>query len=279
MTEAPVSSSPKCRVGIDVGGTFTDLVLVDTDTGGLTFYKEPSRPAEPAEAVVQGLAGIIDRAGVAPADIGLLVHGTTLGLNTIIQRRGAKLALVVSNGNRDVFEIGRSRMPSSYDLSVPKEEPLVPRDLVFEVSARMLADGTVETTPRPEELSQLAAELRRHEVDAVAIMFLNAYVDGSLEEEVGKALEAALPDVLITHSARLWPEIREYERALVAALNAYIHPLVSRYLGRLRERLDDMGVQPRREPLARGSTPSCPARPRASSPRRGSRARSAHKRS
>ena len=236
------ASAAKCRVGVDVGGTFTDLVLVDPKSGSLTFYKEPSRPAEPADAVVRGLAGIMDRAGVAPGEIGLLVHGTTLGLNTIIQRQGAKLALVVSPGNRDVFEIGRSRMPSSYDLSVPKEVPLVPRDLVFEVGARMLADGTVESRPSPEEVVELAAELRRHEVDAVAIMFLNAYVDGALEDEVGHALEAALPGVLITRSATLWPEIREYERALVAALNAYIHPLMGRYLGRLRERLDAMGV-------------------------------------
>ena len=243
MPSSEGSVGRDCRVGIDVGGTFTDLVLANSETGALTFYKEPSSPDDPAAAVERGLLGIIERAGVRPDEISLIVHGTTLGLNTIIQRKGARLALIVSRGNRDVLEIGRSRMPNSYNLNIPKEEPLVPRDMVFEVAARMLADGTIETRPEPGEIERLAKTLAGKQVDAVAVMLLNAYVDDTLEREIATALRAALPDVLVTESAALWPEIREFERALVTTLNAYIHPLVDRYLGRLRRRLDSAGIE------------------------------------
>ena len=231
-----------CRVGVDVGGTFTDLVLADSRTGDLTFFKEPSVPDDPARAVERGLQGIIARAGVEPAAIDLVVHGTTLGLNTIIQRKGATLALVVSRGNRDVLEIGRSRMPNSYDFKSLKEEPLVPRHMVFEVDARMTADGTIESRPSAADIENLAQTLAKKDVDAIAVMLLNAYVDGALERDVAGALRNALPGVLVTESAALWPEIREFERALVATLNAYIHPLVDRYLERVRERMNAIGV-------------------------------------
>ena len=232
-----------CRVGIDVGGTFTDLVLADAATGALTFFKEPSVPDDPSDAVERGLQGIIARAGVSPDAIDLVVHGTTLGLNTIIQRKGATLALVVSRGNRDVLEIGRSRMPDSYDFRSQKEEPLVPRDMVFEIDARMTADGAIETHPAQADIEALAQTLVDRKVDAVAVMLLNAYVDDTLEREVAAALRDALPGVLVTESAALWPEIREFERALVATLNAYIHPQVDDYLARLRERMDAIDVK------------------------------------
>ncbi len=231
------ATSARCRIGIDVGGTFTDFVLADLATGRLTFYKEPSTPSEASEAVERGIKGLIARAGVRPQDIELLVHGTTLGLNTIIQRKGAKIALVVSRGNRDVMEIARSRLPSSYDLRVVKEASLVPRDLVYEISARTLVNGTIDERPGNGEIAALAGRLEAAQVDAVAVMLLNSYLHPQLEREVAGALRAALPDLLVTASAELWPEIREYERALIATLNAYIHPLIDAYLGRLRSRL------------------------------------------
>lgn len=189
------------------------------------------------------MQGIIARAGVSPDAIDLVVHGTTLGLNTIIQRKGATLALVVSRGNRDVLEIGRSRMPNSYDFRSQKEEPLVPRHMVFEIDARMTADGTIEARPSQADIESLAQMLASKNVDAVAVMLLNAYVDGALEREVAAALRGALPGVLVTESAALWPEIREFERALVATLNAYIHPQVDEYLARLRARMDAIDVK------------------------------------
>ena len=125
-----------CRVGIDVGGTFTDFVLVNTETGNLTFFKEPSVPSDPSASVERGLPKLVEKAGVTPADVEYIIHGTTLGLNAIIQRRGAKVAMVVTRGFRDLLEIGRSRMPDSYDQRASKEESLVPRDLVFELDAQ-----------------------------------------------------------------------------------------------------------------------------------------------
>ena len=230
------------RIGIDVGGTFTDFVLVDMAETRLKFHKEPSVPEDPSAAVERGLHALVAACGVALRDVELVVHGTTIGLNAIIQRRGARMALVVSRGNRDVLEIARLRLPSSYDFTAPREKPLVPRDRVFEVGARMRSDGSVDETPDAAELEALAASLRGAGVEAVAVMLLNAYRDGSLERTVSGALRAALPGVQVSESSTIWPEVREYERCLVAALNAYIQPMMTGYLERLEGRVSARGV-------------------------------------
>ena len=230
------------RVGIDVGGTFTDLVLADGDTGTLVHFKEPSTPEDPSLAVKTGLAKLLNQAGVSPASIGLIVHGTTLALNAIIQRRGAKLAMVVSRGHRDVLEIGRSRMPSSYNFHAGRGDPLVPRERMLEVDARIDATGQVIARPDEAALAQLAKELAATGADAAAIMLLNSYLDPSLEEAIASALEQRLPGLPITRSAVIWPEIREFERALVAGMNAYVSPLVDAYLSRLEQRLRGLGI-------------------------------------
>ena len=230
------------RIGIDVGGTFTDFVLVDMRETRLEFHKEPSVPDDPSAAVERGMRALVETFEVSLGDVELVVHGTTIGLNAIIQRRGARMALVVSRGNRDVLELARLRLPSSYDFTAPREIPLVPRDRVFEVGARMRSDGSVDEEPGRSELEMLAARLRGAEVDAVAVMLLNAYRDGSLERAVSGALRAALPGVQVSESSAIWPEVREYERCLVAALNAYIQPLMTGYLDRLEARVEGQGV-------------------------------------
>jgi N-methylhydantoinase A len=229
------------RIGIDVGGTFTDFVVADM-RGGLLFHKQPSVPADPSASVEAGIAAILAEQGIDPHQVELLVHGTTIGLNAIIQRRGARLAMVVSRGTRDVLEIARLRLPSSYDVTVPRERPLVPRRLMFEVSARMRADGTIETRPTEAELDRIAARIAAARVDAVAVMLLNSYRDPSLEHLVADAVRQRLPGILVTESAALWPEVREYERALIAGLNAYIHPLMQGYLDRLQGRMAGLGI-------------------------------------
>ena len=230
------------RIGIDVGGTFTDFVLVDMSETRLEFHKEPSVPEDPSAAVERGMRALIETFEVSLGDVELVVHGTTIGLNAIIQRRGARMALVVSKGNRDVLELARLRLPSSYDFTAPREIPLVPRDRVFEVGARMRSDGSVDEEPGRSELETLAARLRGADVDAVAVMLLNAYRDGSLERTVSGALRAALPGVQVSESSAIWPEVREYERCLVTALNAYIQPLMTGYLDRLEARVEGQGV-------------------------------------
>ena len=230
------------RIGVDVGGTFTDFVLVDVAGTRLAFHKEPSVPEDPSAAVERGLRALAAARGVALRDVELVVHGTTIGLNAIIQRRGARIALVVSRGNRDVLELARLRLPSSYDFTAPRERPLAPRDRVFEVGARMRSDGAVDETPDARELDALAASLRRAGAEAVAVMLLNAYRDGALERMVAEALRAALPGVAISESSTIWPEVREYERCLVAALNAYIQPMMTGYFDRLEGRVAAQGV-------------------------------------
>ncbi len=230
------------RIGIDVGGTFTDFVLVDMVETRLRYHKEPSVPEDPSAAVERGMHILSQSFDVALGDVELVVHGTTIGLNAIIQRRGARLALVVSKGNRDNLEIARLRLPSSYDFTVPREKPLVPRHRVFEVNARMRSDGTVVAEPTAEEMAALADGLRHADVEAVAVTLLNSYRDGSLEQAVAATLRASLPGVLVSESSTIWPEIREYERCLVAALNAYIQPLITGYIDRLESRLHGQGV-------------------------------------
>ncbi|MBS7742760.1 MULTISPECIES: hydantoinase/oxoprolinase family protein [unclassified Chelatococcus] len=235
-------SKPRYRIGIDVGGTFTDFVLADVVGRTLMFHKEPSVPSDPSLAVERGIASLLATHAIAAQDVELIVHGTTIGLNAIIQRRGARMALVVSKGNRDLLEIARLRLPSSYDFTEPREVPLVPRNLVFEISSRMKSDGTLLAPVDPAEIEDLAARLTAAKVDAVAIVLLNAYRSASLEIAVAEALRQRLPDVLVTESGVIWPEVREYERGLVAGLNAYIHPLMTRYFDRLKQRVSDKGV-------------------------------------
>lgn len=235
-------STQRTRIGIDVGGTFTDFVLADMERGRLVFHKEPSVPSDPSASVERGIAALVQEHGIDPAGVELVVHGTTIGLNAIIQRRGARMAMVVSEGNRDVLEIARLRLPSSYDFTEPREAPLVPRRLMFEVGARSRSDGRIERRPEPDEIAHVARLIRAADVDAVAVMLLNSYRDAALEMEVAARLREHLPGVLVTESAVLWPEVREYERALVAGLNAYIHPLMTRYFDRLTARVASKGV-------------------------------------
>ena len=230
------------RIGIDVGGTFTDFVLVNMAATELSFYKEPSVPDDPAAAVERGLAGLAHVFNVNLSEVELVVHGTTIGLNAIIQRRGARMALVVSTGNRDILEIARMRLPSSYDFTEPREQPLVPRNFVFEIDARTRSDGTTVMEPASDDLTTLAETLLGLDVEAVAITLLNSYRDGTLEGVVSDALRQTMPDVMVCESHAVWPEIREYERCLVASLNAYIQPLMTDYIGRLEERLQSSGV-------------------------------------
>jgi N-methylhydantoinase A len=235
-----MTSDRGVRVGIDVGGTFTDFVLSDSRGGRLVHYKEPSTPDDPSRAVVQGLVNLAEKAGITPAEIDLVLHGTTIGLNAIIQRAGARIGLVVTTGFRDVLEIARSRMPSSFDFYAGKEEPLVPRDRVFEIEARFDPRGTPTRMPRPEEIAELAARIASAELDAMALVTINGYAAPDAEAHLAEALQAHLPSTSVTSAARIWPEMREYERTLVACLNAYIQPLMQTYFTRLEGGMHDI---------------------------------------
>lgn len=230
------------RIGVDVGGTFTDFVLADPATGATFNFKEPSTPEDPSLAVGRGVVELLSSNEVAPNQVDLIVHGTTLGLNAILQRRGARSVLVVSKGNRDVLELARCRMPSPYNFSLPRDEPLLARDSVIEIDARGDAHGQVMRRPDAHELDRVAQAIRDAGAHAAAISLLNAYLDPTLELLVASELEARLPAVHITPSTRVWPEIREYERSMLAVMNAYVHPMLDAYYERLEKRLRDAGL-------------------------------------
>ncbi|MFO1282389.1 MAG: hydantoinase/oxoprolinase family protein [Burkholderiales bacterium] len=229
-------------VGIDVGGTFTDFVLAERGRP-LILHKEPSTSDDPSLAVERGLLVLRSRSDRFRQDGGLVVHGTTIGLNAILQRKGAAAALVVSRGTRDVLEIARCRMPSSFDFRSGKPEPVIPRDRVFELDARIDAAGDIVSRPSSAAVDALCERLAGTGVEAVAIVFLNAYLDGSLEREVAAMVRQRLPRLLISCSAEIWPEIREYERSLVTVLNAQLHPILDRYFATLAQRMEAAGIE------------------------------------
>jgi N-methylhydantoinase A len=232
----------RCRIGIDVGGTFTDFVLANLSTGAVVRYKEPSVPADPSLSVRRGLPALLERAGVGPGDVELIVHGTTLLVNAIIQHRGAKVGLVVGKGHRGVLEIGRMSLESSHDFTLKKELPLVPRNLIFEANARTLVDGKVVARPTAREYDDLAKRLRESQVETVCVLLLNSYAHPALEREVARELRKRLKGLAVTESAQIWPEKREFERALVALMNAYCQPIMTRYLKLLTERIGEIGI-------------------------------------
>lgn len=230
------------RIGIDVGGTFTDFVLFDPDRKSLIHYKEPSTPEDPSQALIVGLQSLLKKADLGADQIDTLMHGTTIGLNAIIQRRGAKIALIVSEGYRDILEIARSRMPSSFDFHASKEEPLVPRHRIIEIGARLSANGTTTQIPDDTALEEIATQLNALDVDAAALVLINGYTNPSVETELAQKISAKTNGLSITSAAAIWPEIREYERTLIACLNAYIQPLMQRYFDGLKTGLARDGV-------------------------------------
>ncbi len=235
------------RVGIDVGGTFTDFVLIDSEGERLETWKEPSTPADPARSVVDGFAQLLQHAKLSAADVDVVVHGTTLGLNAILQERGGRVGLVISRGFGDIMVIGRGGLPNSHNYKDPKRQPLVQRRHVYEIPARLRIDGSVLEEPSEEDLDRVAAAARADELQALAVLVINSYSHPDMEEAVAGALAARLPDVRVMASAALWPEVREFERALVAVLNGYIHPMMDDYYAALDRELSAMGLGGRLE--------------------------------
>jgi N-methylhydantoinase A len=232
------------RLGIDIGGTFTDFSLLDETTGELSGFKSPTVPADPGQGVLDGLRALVRERALDPGSIAYLVHGTTIAINTVIQRNGAPLGLLVTAGFGDVLEIQRLRLPSPVNFTATRPAPLIPRYRVGEVSERILADGTVDTALDRDELLREATRLvEREGVEALVVSFINAYRTPSHEAEARKVLAERFPGVHVTCSHEIWPQIREYERTMVAILSAYVRPRVDRYLERLERELAGAGVR------------------------------------
>ena len=230
------------RVGIDIGGTFTDLILIDDATGELTVGKVLTTPADPSHAVAEVLADAMQRASAPPQDVRHVIHGTTLVTNAVIERKGARTALLTTRGYRDAYEIAREHRYDLYDLFLEMPTPLVPRYLRLEVDERVYADGTVARTPDPDVVAKLVAELRDKDIEAIAVCFIHSYANRANEQVVADLIREIAPDIRVSLSSDVVPEIREYERTSTTVVNVYVQGLVEEYLAELVRRLRDLRV-------------------------------------
>jgi len=229
----------KARLAVDFGGTFTDLCL--ESRGKITSVKVLTTPRAPEEGVLSGIGEVLKISGLKPAELGLLIHGTTLATNAIIERKGARTALVVTEGFRDSIEMAFEHRFEQYDIFMQKPPPLVPRDLRFGVPERLDGRGNVLIPLDEKAVRALAPKLKAQRIEAVAIGYMHAYLDGAHERRTRDILAGELPELAITLSSEVSPEIREYERWSTAVANAYVQPVMGRYLGRLDSALRGMG--------------------------------------
>jgi N-methylhydantoinase A len=225
-------------LGVDVGGTFTDLVLFDLAAGKLHVLKTPSTPRNQAEGILAG----ISRLGVDARKLERMVHGTTVATNTALERDGARLAVLVTAGHKDVLVVGRGNRTAMYNIKAPPLRPLVPRSQCIEVRERLRVDGSVVTPLDEAQVDAIAERLAADGVEAVAVCFLHAYANPEHEQRCAQLVAERLPAATVTTSAEVLPEFREYERFSTTALNAYIAPRMRRYLGDLRNRLSQAGM-------------------------------------
>jgi N-methylhydantoinase A len=230
------------RIGVDVGGTFTDFTLLDETSGEIHFYKTPSTPHDPSEAIENGLRGMLDGLGLAPEGVSYLGHGTTVATNIVIERRGARTGLVTTKGFRDVLELGRQARPSIYDYRVEKPPVLIPRDRRVEVVERVGPDGEILTELDEASLDAAVRRLKEIGVESVAICFLHSYRRPEHEASAKAVVEAILPDAYITLSSEILPEFREFERMSTVAVNAFVGPKMGAYLKRFRNRVRNVGI-------------------------------------
>ncbi len=217
------------RLAADIGGTFTDIAVFDDKTGALTFGKALSTPSH----LVEGISAGVAKAGSDYRAAALFLHGSTVAINTMLERTGAKAALLITEGFRDIYEIGRINRPDAYNLFFQKHVPLIERALRFEVTERMLADGEIDTPLDDAEIAALGNELERRGVEAAAILFLNCYANADHERRAKAILEKNHPALFVSASHELSQEYREFERCATVAANAYIGPKVRRYIGEI----------------------------------------------
>ncbi|MEP7199009.1 MAG: hydantoinase/oxoprolinase family protein, partial [Chloroflexota bacterium] len=229
------------RVGVDVGGTFTDLIVVDDETGAFAVGKALTTPTDPSQAIETVLVETLQQAGIEPSEVQHLVHGTTLVTNAIIERNGARTALLTTHGFRDSIEIGREQRYDLYDLMLEQPRLLVPRYLRFDVPQRTLADGTTLQELDESHVERLARELAAHGIEAVAIVFLHSFTNPSAERAARDAVQRAAPNLRVSISSDVVPEIREFERASTTIANVYVQERVERYLRELEARLRRLG--------------------------------------
>jgi len=235
-----VDPNPYARLAVDIGGTFTDVVL-ELPGGGRVTTKLLTTYAHPGEAVIEGIGQVLQQAGIEPSAVGLIIHGTTLATNALIERNGAVTALLTTQGHRDALEMAHEDRFEQYDVMIDRPRPLVPRYLRLPVGERLDRNGRVLIPLDESSVKATFPVLDEHGVESVAIGYLHAFVNPEHEQRTAELLQMARPDLSITLASEVCPEIREFERLSTACANAYVRPLMARYLQRLAGELKGLG--------------------------------------
>ena len=230
------------RVGVDIGGSFTDFALFDDATNTLKSLKVFSRPDQPGSEVVEGLRLVGERYGISAKDVGYFTHGTTVGVNTVIQRKGLKLALFTTEHFRDVLEIARLKIPDMYNLLSKRPEPLITRDRIHGIPGRLNADGSERQPLDEAAIERAVKEAVAAGAEGIVVAFLHSYRNPVHEKAAERVIAAVAPELPVFLSSATWPIIREYERTITSVIGGYVQPRVAHYLGSLQKALKDAGV-------------------------------------
>jgi N-methylhydantoinase A len=240
-----MSTTGTFRLGIDIGGTFTDFCLMNEATGKLMSVKVPSTPSHPTKSVIDGIRTYGQRYNVPAEAIRYFAHGTTIAVNTVIERKGARTGLLVTKGFKDILNLGRSRLPDIFDYFVEKPEPLVARRHVKEISERMLKTGATYRALPEAEVVQAVKELLADGVEALTVSFLHSYKNAEHEQQAKAIIQKHFPDLYVSVSSEIWPQIREYERTLVTTINAFVGRKMEKYFASLEKEVAATGVKAR----------------------------------
>jgi len=229
-------------IGLDIGGTFTDVYMLEPDSGRTARFKSLTTTDDPARGAVEAMMAALDEAVASPGQIGVVLHATTLVANALIERRGASTALVTTRGFEDLLNIAREKKYDIYDIFLEKPPPLAPRELCFGVGERIAADGSVIEPVDADSMDGIVADIVASGAEAVAVCLLHSYVNPEHEQSVAAVLRDRLPGIAVTISSELLPEMREYERATSTTANAFVLPMIDGYLARLAEQLHDREI-------------------------------------
>ncbi len=235
--------NPHFRLGCDIGGTFTDFVLVNDDTGEFQINKCLTTPGDPSDAVEQGIRELLEQTPGFMPKIDEIIHGTTLVINAIIERKGAKTGLITTKGFRDVLELGREMRYDAYDIFAEYPLPLVPRSLRYEVSERIMSDGRVIRALEAKDVQKVLSELLESGIESLAVCLINSFENPVHEIKIKEMVDQLAPELSLSTSFEVLPQIREYERTCTTATNAYVKPITARYLAKLSSRLEALGFK------------------------------------
>ena len=232
----------KYMIGVDVGGTFTDFSIFNRDTGELFHFKDSSTPGDPSRAIVKGVQDVLELQHAVAGEVDYLAHGTTVGTNALIEKKGARVGLITTEGFRDLMEIGNQKRPSLYDLRAQKPEPLIPSGCSQTVRERIRFNGEIETPLNEEDVRRAICALKQKGVQAVAVCTLFSFIEPAHEKRIKQIVHEEYPEAYITISSELVPEFREYSRMSTTVLNSYLGPVMKEYVNNFRDSIRDLGV-------------------------------------